>query len=181
MTAAALSLFPARTPFAQYFALSMMHSLKPTYFPCHPTVPSTIAASPATADTRSPSSTARISLSLSTRIFSVGQRGMPVCCPANCPRHRLPRYLRTLPIAQMTRECSWQPELRNNCVHIDLYLSSFATCFPMITKPSIVQLDLDDVNDDTLAINFVVCKPLDYHHLLALQPDNGNELVFVDI
>jgi hypothetical protein len=81
----------------------------------------------------------------------------------------------------MTRECSWQPELRNNCVHIDLYLSSFATCFPMITKPSIVQLDLDDVNDDTLAINFVVCKPLDYHHLLALQPDNGNELVFVDI
>jgi hypothetical protein len=51
----------------------------------------------------------------------------------------------------------------------------------MITKPSIVQLDLDDVNDDTLAINFVVCKPLDYHHLLALQPDNGNELVFVDI
>jgi hypothetical protein len=33
----------------------------------------------------------------------------------------------------------------------------------MITKPSIVQLDLDDVTDDTLAINYVVCKPLDYH------------------
>jgi hypothetical protein len=46
---------------------------------------------------------------------------------------------------------------------MDIYLSNFATCFPMITKPSIVQLDLDDVTDDTLAINYVVCKPLDYH------------------
>jgi hypothetical protein len=51
----------------------------------------------------------------------------------------------------------------------------------MITKPSIVQLDLDDVNDDTLAINFVVCKPLDYHQLFALPPDDGNALVYMDI
>jgi hypothetical protein len=76
-------------------------------------------------------------------------------------------------LARMTKKRSRQPELRNNRVHIgnlppaDLYISSFATCFPMITKPSIVQLDLDDVNDDTLAINFVVCKPLDYHHLIS--------------
>ena len=62
-----------------------------------------------------------------------------------------------------------------------MYLSSFATCFPMITKPSIVQLDLDEVNDDTLAINFVVCKTLDYHQLFALPPDNGNALVYMDI
>ena len=80
-----------------------------------------------------------------------------------------------------------QPELRNNHVHIgnlpptDMYLSNFATCFPMIAKPSIVQLDLDDVSDDILAINFVVCKPLDYHHLLALPPDNGDKLVYMDI
>ena len=46
---------------------------------------------------------------------------------------------------------------------MDMYLSNFATCFPMITKLSIVQLDLDVVKNDTLAINFVVCKPLDYH------------------
>jgi hypothetical protein len=66
---------------------------------------------------------------------------------------------------------------------MDMYLSNFATCFPMITKPSIVQLDLDYVNDDTLAINFVVCKPLDYHQLLALPPDNagGAALVYMDI
>jgi hypothetical protein len=86
-------------------------------------------------------------------------------------------------IAQMTRKHLRQPELGNNRVHIgnlpptDMYLSSFATCFPMITKPSIVQLDLDDVNDDTLAIIFVVCKPLDYHQLFALPPDNGDALV----
>jgi hypothetical protein len=90
-------------------------------------------------------------------------------------------------IAQMTRKRSRQPELRNNRVHIgnlppmDMYLSNFATCFPMITKPSIVQLDLDDVNDDTLAINFVVCKPLDYHQLFALPPDDGDALVYMDI
>ncbi len=49
--------------------------------------------------------------------------------------------------------------------------------------PSIVQLDLDYVNDVTLAINFVVCKPLDYHHLLvfALPPDNDDALVYMDI
>jgi hypothetical protein len=51
----------------------------------------------------------------------------------------------------------------------------------MITKSSIVQLDLDDVNDDTLATNFVVFKPLDYHHLFALPPDNGGKLVYMDI
>ena len=51
----------------------------------------------------------------------------------------------------------------------------------MITKPSIVQLDLDDVNDDALAINFVICKPLDYHHLFALPPDDDNKLVYMDI
>jgi hypothetical protein len=90
-------------------------------------------------------------------------------------------------IAQITRKRSRQPGLRKNRVHIgnfppmDIYLSSFATCFPMITKPSLVQLDLDNVNDDTLAINFVVCKPLDYHHLFSLPPDNGNKLVYMDI
>jgi hypothetical protein len=90
-------------------------------------------------------------------------------------------------IAQMTRKRLRQPELRNNRVHIgnlppmDMYLSNFVTCFPMITKPSIVQLDLDDVNDDTLAINFVVCKPLDYHQLFVLPLDNGNALVYMDI
>jgi hypothetical protein len=62
-----------------------------------------------------------------------------------------------------------------------MYLSSFATCFPMITKLSFVQLDLDHVNDDTLAVNFVVCKPLDYHHMFALPLDNGNKLVYMDI
>jgi hypothetical protein len=81
-------------------------------------------------------------------------------------------------IAQMTRKRLRQQELRNNRVHIgnlppmDMYLSNFATCFPMITKPSIVQLDLDDVND---------CKPLDYHQLFALPPDDGDALVYMDI
>jgi hypothetical protein len=90
-------------------------------------------------------------------------------------------------IAQMTRKRSRQPELRNNRVHIgnllpmDMYLSNFATCFPMINKPSMVQLDLNDVNDDTLAINFVVCKPLDYHQRFALPPDDGDALVYMDI
>ena len=90
-------------------------------------------------------------------------------------------------IAQMTRKRSRQPELQNNRVHIgnllptDLYLSSFVTCFPMITKTSFVQLDLDDVNDDTLATTLLVCKPLDYHHLFALPPDYGNKLVYMDI
>jgi hypothetical protein len=48
-------------------------------------------------------------------------------------------------IAQMTRKRSRQPKLRNNHVHIgnrppmDMYLSNFATCFQMITKPSFVQ------------------------------------------
>jgi hypothetical protein len=91
-------------------------------------------------------------------------------------------------IAQMTRKRSRQPELRNNRVHIgnlppmDMYLSNFTTCFPMIIKPSIVQLDLDNVTDDTLAIlNFVVCKPLDYHQLFALPPDDDNALVYTDI
>jgi hypothetical protein len=51
----------------------------------------------------------------------------------------------------------------------------------MITKPSFVQLDLDDVHDDTLAINFVVCKPLDYHQLFALQLDDGDALVYMDL
>jgi hypothetical protein len=90
-------------------------------------------------------------------------------------------------IAQMTWKRSRQSELLNNRIHIgnlppmDMYLSNFATCYPMMTKPSIVQLDLDDVNDDTLAINFVVCKPLDYHQLLALPPDAGNALVYMEI
>jgi hypothetical protein len=90
-------------------------------------------------------------------------------------------------IAQMTRKRSSQPEICNNHIHIgnlpptNMYLSNFANCFPMITKPYIVQLNLDDVNDDTLAINFVVCKLLDYHQLFALPPDNGNKLVYMDI
>ncbi|KAI2505939.1 hypothetical protein MHU86_8538 [Fragilaria crotonensis] len=69
-------------------------------------------------------------------------------------------------INRKTRRRSREPELSNNRFHIgnlppaDLFLSNFATCFPMITRPSLVQLDLDDVNDDTLAINYVVCQPL---------------------
>ncbi|KAI2495609.1 hypothetical protein MHU86_18883 [Fragilaria crotonensis] len=45
----------------------------------------------------------------------------------------------------------------------------------MITRPSLVQLDLDDVNDDTLAINYVVCQPLDFLQLFTLQPTEANE------
>jgi hypothetical protein len=49
--------------------LSLMHSSKPTYFPYHPTVPSMIAASIATAKKRSPSSDARLPMSSTTRIL----------------------------------------------------------------------------------------------------------------
>ncbi|KAI2511546.1 hypothetical protein MHU86_2800 [Fragilaria crotonensis] len=45
----------------------------------------------------------------------------------------------------------------------------------MITRPSLVQLDLDDVNDDTIAINYVVCQPLDFLQLFTLQPTQANE------
>ncbi|KAI2497647.1 hypothetical protein MHU86_16834 [Fragilaria crotonensis] len=78
-------------------------------------------------------------------------------------------------INRKTRRRSREPELSNNRFHIgnlppaDLFLSNFATCFPMITRPSLVQLDLDDVNDDTLAINYVVCQPLDFSNF----PTNG--------
>ncbi|KAI2510781.1 hypothetical protein MHU86_3567 [Fragilaria crotonensis] len=84
-------------------------------------------------------------------------------------------------INRKTRRRSREPELSNNRFHIgnlppaDLFLSNFATCFPMITRPSLVQLDLDDVNDDTLAINYVVCQPLDFLQLFTLQPTEANE------
>ena len=62
-----------------------------------------------------------------------------------------------------------------------MFLSSIATCIPMIAKPSLVQLDMDDVNDDTLAINYVVCEPLDFHQLLDLQPHDNDELFYMDV
>jgi hypothetical protein len=167
-----------------------MHSSKPTYFPCLPTAPSTIAASPATADTCSLGLTARIPMSPTARIlfFSVGQRGTPVFYLAHCPRHRSPIIEHYL-MAQMTcnaqgnQSCATTAFTLATCdlPPTNMYLFSFATYFPMITKSSIVQLDLDDVNDGTLAINFVVCKPLDYHHLFALPPDAGNKFVYMDI
>ncbi|KAI2496550.1 hypothetical protein MHU86_17942 [Fragilaria crotonensis] len=58
----------------------------------------------------------------------------------------------------MSKKRSKQPELNNNQVFIgnlpaDMFLSSFATCYPMITTPSDVQLTFDNVTEDTLAIN----------------------------
>ena len=85
------------------------------------------------------------------------------------------------------RQRSKEPELRNNRLHIgilppaDLLLRSIATCFPMITRPSLVPLDMDDVNNDTLAINYVVCKPVDFHQLLDLQPHDNEELIYIDV
>ncbi|KAI2496409.1 hypothetical protein MHU86_18088 [Fragilaria crotonensis] len=90
-------------------------------------------------------------------------------------------------INRKTRRRSREPELSNNRFHIgnlppaDLFLSNFATCFPMITRPSLVQLDLDDVNDDTLAINYVVCQPLDFLQLFTLQPTEANETYYMDV
>jgi hypothetical protein len=164
-----------------------MHSSKPTYLPYHPTVPSTIAASAATANPQLPSLNTQLPSLLTTQIlfgWTTEQR-----CFALHPaqgNNRLAIFELHL-IAQMTQKRSRQPKLCNNRVHIgnlpptDMYLSNFATCFPMITKLFINQLDFDDVNDDTLAINFVVCIPLDYHHLIALPPGHCDELVYMDI
>ncbi|KAI2504147.1 hypothetical protein MHU86_10261 [Fragilaria crotonensis] len=48
----------------------------------------------------------------------------------------------------------------------DMFLSSFATCYPMITKPSDVQLTFDNVTEDTLAIN---------HTAKPIHPDQVND------
>jgi hypothetical protein len=163
-----------------------MHSLKLTYFPYNPTVPSTIAASTATANLRLMSLNTRLPTSSTTQILFGWTTEQPYFAlqPAKDDNVRLAIFEPHL-IAQMAWKRSRQPELCNNCVHIgnlpptDMYLSNFATCFPMITKLSIFQLDLDDVNDNTLAINFVVCKLLDYHHLFAIPPGDCNKLVNV--
>ncbi|KAI2513990.1 hypothetical protein MHU86_374 [Fragilaria crotonensis] len=47
-----------------------------------------------------------------------------------------------------------------------MFLSSFATCYPMITKPSDVQLTFDNVTEDTLAIN---------HTAKPIHPDQVND------
>ncbi|KAI2493771.1 hypothetical protein MHU86_20776 [Fragilaria crotonensis] len=50
-----------------------------------------------------------------------------------------------------------------------MFLSSFATCYPMITKPSDVQLTFDNVTEDTLAINHVICNPLILQELISMN------------
>ncbi|KAI2496560.1 hypothetical protein MHU86_17952 [Fragilaria crotonensis] len=78
-------------------------------------------------------------------------------------------------IHRMSKKRSKQPELNNNQVFIgnlppaDMFLSSFATCYPMITKPSDVQLTFDNVTEDTLAINHVICNPLILQELIAMN------------
>ena len=81
-----------------------------------------------------------------------------------------------------------QPELRNNQVHIGnlspadfLFISSFATCFPMITKPSDVQLTFDIVNADTLAINHEICKAFIIQELLAMHQSDGDLLQYMEV
>ncbi|KAI2492224.1 hypothetical protein MHU86_22318 [Fragilaria crotonensis] len=75
-------------------------------------------------------------------------------------------------IHRMSKKRSKQPELNNNQVFIgnlppaDMFLSSFATCYPMITTPSDVQLTFDNVTEDTLAINHVICNPSSFRSSL---------------
>ncbi|KAI2508283.1 hypothetical protein MHU86_6088 [Fragilaria crotonensis] len=78
-------------------------------------------------------------------------------------------------IHRMSKKRSKQPELNNNQVFIgnlppaDMFLSSFATCYPMITTPSDVQLTFDNVTEDTLAINHVICNPLILQELISMN------------
>jgi hypothetical protein len=165
-----------------------MHSLKPTYFPYHPTVSlnhrSVNCYRQKTLAEFERATPNVIDYANSFQLDNAECRSVTLQTAQDIVRLAIFEHFL---IAQMTWKRSRQPELHNNRVHIgnlppmDMYLSKFATCFPMITKPSIVELDLDDVNDDTLAINFVVCKPVDYHQLFAFPPDNGNALVYMDI
>ena len=51
----------------------------------------------------------------------------------------------------------------------------------MITSPSGVQLTFDNVNAETLAINYVICKPLILQELLAMQQFDDNPLKNMEI
>ena len=90
-------------------------------------------------------------------------------------------------IHRMTLSRSKQPELRNNRIHIgnlppaDLFLSNFATCFPMVTKLSDVQMNLETTNVDTLAINFVVCQPICYSKIFSLRNIDDDDLRYMDV
>ena len=88
-------------------------------------------------------------------------------------------------IHRMSKKRSKQPELNNNQVFIgnlppaDMFLSSFATCYPMITKPSDVQLTFDNVTEDTLAINHVICYPLILQELPAMTRFDSDPLKYM--
>ncbi|KAI2491524.1 hypothetical protein MHU86_23026 [Fragilaria crotonensis] len=90
-------------------------------------------------------------------------------------------------IHRMSKKRSKQPELNNNQVFIgnlppaDMFLSSFATCYPMITKPSDVQLTFDNVTEDTLAINHVICNPLILQELIAMNRFDSDPLQYMEI
>ncbi|KAI2514153.1 hypothetical protein MHU86_46 [Fragilaria crotonensis] len=51
----------------------------------------------------------------------------------------------------------------------DHLLSAFSVSFPMVTKPSDVQLATSYSTDTALAINFVVCKPFNITTIMNLQ------------
>jgi hypothetical protein len=87
----------------------------------------------------------------------------------------------------MSKKRSKQPELNNSQVFIgnlppaDMFLSSFTTCYPMITTPSDVQLTFDNVTEDTLAITHVICNPLILQELIAMNRFNSNPLKYMEI
>ncbi|KAI2514023.1 hypothetical protein MHU86_407 [Fragilaria crotonensis] len=62
-----------------------------------------------------------------------------------------------------------------------MFLSSFATCYPMITKPSDVQLTFDNVTEDTLAINHVICNPLILQELISMNRFDSDPLTYMEI
>ncbi|KAI2500358.1 hypothetical protein MHU86_14101 [Fragilaria crotonensis] len=77
-------------------------------------------------------------------------------------------------IHRMSKKRSKQPELNNNQVFIgnlppaDMFLSSFATCYPMITTPSDVQLTFDNRSLQYMEI---------YNRLTPIATDTVNDSI----
>jgi hypothetical protein len=59
--------------------------------------------------------------------------------------------------------------LIGNLPPADHLLTAFSVTFPMITKPSNIQLASPYPTDTALAINFVVCKPINLTTIMNLQ------------